>query len=510
MRLVDQMIWYHECSGLAHPWLMDRADAHIAIENFIHTHTCFQLQETKGIRVHFTSQLWTDSIQIFGSIQSRPHALHLHTTSTGTGVKFQTPHLDQASSLYRVDVSFTEDQFRPNLYQCHARTYFPDGVIFERLYRIRPHLLPRKYKPVWLEEGQRTAEELVADVVREQGLKGLQPEPDTRLREVSINSTRVQNAADPSKAHHDSDLMVRKSTTSVFDKISGQKQQAESSLRKTSMYERIFGDFIVNVARTDTTQSIRKGSPSPHLRFIHNEQSHDDTSNDSDSDGQMFSEHDDKRTVDSDNDEEMSFVDPTSREILHRRMKNHLAEYKRMKSELGLQKEIHCEGFWDPAKSRRASIPSESSNSFSDKVKRFEICVHKRIDSPMIDHKSKSSATPLPIQNVKPQSPSFSLPDQEEIQRFYADCLRTARQSPKRRDVDFRLSDTDSLHTSEFSDASENLSSDSNDVVSGSSIGGIEVGKQRKVEMNISDPDDFRYSRDTGMSNPLMPWFYGL
>jgi hypothetical protein len=334
-QLVDYMLWYHECSGLSHPWLLSRGDSRIAVENFIHLHTCFQREDSRGIRVHFTSHLSNSKLQIFGNILSKPHTLYLHSTHDGSVVKFDTPRLEHANPSYRVSIGVSQDQFRAELYHCIVRTHFPEGVTFERAYRIRIHIASRHYQPDWLAEGKKVAKQIATDLMHEKA--GNENAPSVGLREVSHNSVRVQGIR-PTDLEQEAQIAHPELWNTYQDILVG----------KSAVLEGIFGqqkpppvDIICNAAHTenispaqirsqvpsrldssyacspvDTTRlHVTKSTPPPHKRTRH---SYDDESGSEEDDclPRISSTHSYKRrlnasTTDSDKEnEDMSFVSP--------------------------------------------------------------------------------------------------------------------------------------------------------------------------------------------------------
>jgi hypothetical protein len=205
-QLVDYMLWYHECSGLSHPWLLSRGDSRIAIENFIHLHTCFQHRDPNGIRVQFTSCISNGNLKIFGTILSSPHTLHLHKGRELIEVDFEPPRLEHASLFYRMSKTFQYDKYSEGLLHAVIITHFPDGVIFERVYRVRIYIMSPQYHqpegvptsisipqdpwPPEFAQGIAEFPEQLVGLMRAQARK--RERPQATLRELSCGDVRVQ------------------------------------------------------------------------------------------------------------------------------------------------------------------------------------------------------------------------------------------------------------------------------------------------------------------------------
>ncbi|TID22673.1 hypothetical protein E6O75_ATG01847 [Venturia nashicola] len=227
--LVNEMFLEYECSDLVLPWLihLEAEDVRIALENYIYTHTCFRhTTSARCMLVSFASQAVNEHLQVFATIKSRPHFLRMDHSLSPAGIAFDQAVWESSAVLYTTTLDVTPD-FYPNVYHCSVRTHFPGGVIFERLFRFIAYLSSaqetQEYIPDWLVEARRTAEELKEDLYRVEGLP-------IKLREVSINSSRVQDSANEPEnppITFEDDLFVGKSinsvNTNVFDEISGQK-----------------------------------------------------------------------------------------------------------------------------------------------------------------------------------------------------------------------------------------------------------------------------------------------
>ncbi|KAE9975071.1 hypothetical protein BLS_002765 [Venturia inaequalis] len=252
-RLVDEMLLEYECSNQVLPWLvhLGAEDVHIALENYICTHTCFRhTTSTRCMLVSFASQAVNEHLQVFATVKSRPHYLRMDHSLSPPGITFDQAIPDSLTPLYHTDLQVTPD-FYQNVYHCSVRTYFPGGVIFERLFRFIAYLSAAgetpEYIPDWLIEARRTAQELKEDLHRVHGLP-------IKLREVSINSTRVQDAAnepEPPTTFEDN-LFVGKSineaNTDVFDEIAGHKQGHSSTI---DLQTSILDEYLVGSVRDE-------------------------------------------------------------------------------------------------------------------------------------------------------------------------------------------------------------------------------------------------------------------
>lgn len=288
-RLVDEMLLEYECSSQVLPWLahLEANDIRNALENFICTHTCFRhTTSTRCLLISFASQAVNEHLQVFATIKARPHFLRMDHSTSPAGITFDQAVLDSPTLLYTTTLEVSLDVYH-KIYHCSVRTHFPGGVVFERLFRFVAYLFPAgetpEYTPDWLIEARRTAQELKEDIYRVERLP-------TKLREVSINSTRVQDAAiepETPLATYEDDIFVGKSinsvNTDVFDEIAGQKKS-----RTTTM---------------DTQKSILD-----YVRGVSKNEEHDD--------------------------EDMSFVDPNSPEIIISQMEELKEQYEMLELQL--------------------------------------------------------------------------------------------------------------------------------------------------------------------------------
>ena len=252
-QLVDYMLWYHECSGLSHPWLLSRGDSRIAIENFIHLHTCFQHRDPDGIRVQFTSCFSNGNLQIFGTIMSTPHTLHLRKGREVIEVDFEPPRLEHASPFYHMSKTFQYDKYSEGLLHAVISTHFPHGVIFERAYRVRLYIaspqyhqpegvptgisIPQDPSPSEFAQGIAEFPEQLVDLMREQARK--RERPRAGLRELSCADVRVQGvpqtdlereaqSAHPGLWSAHQDILVAKSA--VLGEIFGKQQPPPANI----------------------------------------------------------------------------------------------------------------------------------------------------------------------------------------------------------------------------------------------------------------------------------------
>ncbi|KIW07362.1 uncharacterized protein PV09_02208 [Verruconis gallopava] len=197
--IVEDMIRQQSQAGVASRWW--DWDKRVAITNFIRLHHCF-FEDQPLLQGFFTSELTVKDgdgtgtgtgVLAYFRTSARPRVFAVDHAS---GLfSFQSPVLDPNMGFYPVQLSEAKKEKTGDVWNLKVATLFRDGVRFERMFRFRSNM--QRHRPTLPRSIAESSQKRILDSAR--GRKSRK-----KLREVSLNSVRVQGTSDFERAARES------------------------------------------------------------------------------------------------------------------------------------------------------------------------------------------------------------------------------------------------------------------------------------------------------------------